>query len=76
MIQGGMGIAAAADALGMDFIPLYEERYDLIVPEIHYTDALLAPFWDVLEDRKFREAVDSLPGYNTDVMGKIIAVVE
>ena len=72
----GMGIAGAADALGMDFIPLFEERYDLIVPEIHYHSGLLLPFWDVLNDPQFRQAVTSLPGYNTDVMGKTIAVTE
>ena len=69
----GMGIAAAAAALELDFIPLFEERYDLIVPQEHYASELLAPLWDLLD---FREAVQALPGYNTDVMNKTIAVVE
>lgn len=72
----GMGIAAAADALALEFIPLFEERYDLVVPEKYYADRLLAPFWDVLEDSQFRQAVDALPGYSTLVMGKTVAVLE
>src|SRR3989304_8787337 len=28
----GLGIPAAAQALGLDFIPLFPEQYDLIVP--------------------------------------------
>lgn len=72
----GMGIAAAADALEMEFIPLFEERYDLIVPEKFYQSSLLSPLWDVLDDTGFREAVNALPGYNTDVMGTIINVME
>jgi putative molybdopterin biosynthesis protein len=72
----GMGIAAAADALEMEFIPLFEERYDLIVPEEFYQSQLLSPLWDVLDDPRFREAVRSLPGYNIDVMGTIKNIME
>lgn len=72
----GMGIAAAADALEMDFIPLFEERYDLIVPEEYYSSHLLSPIWEVLEDDQFRQSVNQLPGYNTDVMGTLIATIE
>jgi putative molybdopterin biosynthesis protein len=72
----GMGIAAAAAALELDFVPLIEERYDLIVPQAFYEGSLLAPLWDVLDDHHFLEAVNALPGYNTDVMGKMIAILE
>ena len=36
----GLGIAAAAQALELDFIPLFQERYDLVIPK--HTSALLA----------------------------------
>ena len=29
----GLGIAAAAQALDLDFIPLFQERYDLVIPK-------------------------------------------
>ena len=72
----GMGIAAAAAALELDFVPLIEERYDLIVPQAFDEGSLLAPLWDVLDEHRFLEAVNALPGYNTDVMGKTIAILE
>lgn len=72
----GMGIAAAAAALELDFIPLYQERYDLIVPEEFFQSELLQPVWQVMNDPAFRRAVDALPGYATDVMGKTIAKLE
>lgn len=72
----GMGIAAAADALELDIVPLFEERYDLVVPQAFYESELLAPLWDVLKDPRFLEAVNALPGYNTDVMGKTMAELE
>ena len=34
----GLGIMAAARALGLDFIPLLPERYDLVVPETTFAE--------------------------------------
>jgi putative molybdopterin biosynthesis protein len=69
----GLGIAAAAQALNLDFVSLFDERYDLVIPEAHYHSDLLAPLFDVLEDAAFRKAVASLPGYDTSVMGELVA---
>jgi putative molybdopterin biosynthesis protein len=72
----GLGIAAAAQALDLDFIALFDERYDLVIPQVYYSDPLLAPLLDVLASTDFRQAVAKLPGYDTEVMGKIIADIE
>jgi putative molybdopterin biosynthesis protein len=68
----GLGIAAAAQALELDFLPLFQERYDLVIPKQHADDVLLAPLFDVLGDEEFREGVARLPGYDVSVMGRII----
>lgn len=68
----GLGIAAAAQALMLDFIPLAQERYDLVIPRQHYESELLAPLFDLLQQDDFRSAVSKLPGYDTSPMGKII----
>jgi putative molybdopterin biosynthesis protein len=72
----GLGIAAAAKALDLDFIPLYDERYDLVIPRAYYSDPLLAPLLELLASTDFRTAVSNLPGYDTEVMGTIIADIE
>lgn len=72
----GLGIAAAAQALGLDFIPLAEERYDLVIPRQHYRSPLLAPLFRVLDDAAFRKAVLSMPGYNLSPMGSILAEMD
>jgi putative molybdopterin biosynthesis protein len=69
----GLGIAAAAQALDLDFIPLFLERYDLIVPSQYYASNLLEPLWTILEDPNFHQQVSSLPGYDISPMGKLIA---
>ena len=67
----GLGIAAAAQALELDFIPLFQERYDLVIPIEHAESDLLAPLFDVLADSDFRNAVAQLPGYDVSVMGTL-----
>ncbi len=68
----GLGIAAAAQALDLDFIPLFQERYDLVIPQRFARTDLLAPLFELLADGVFRRAVSQLPGYDVSVMGTII----
>ncbi|HEY43309.1 MAG TPA: molybdopterin biosynthesis protein [Anaerolineae bacterium] len=69
----GLGIRAAADALKLDFVPLYDERFDLVIPLEHYKSPKLAPLLELLHQTEFRQAVDALAGYDTAPMGEIIA---
>ena len=68
----GLGIAAAAQALDLDFIPLFQERYDLVIPKEHAESKLLAPLFGLMTDSAFRKAVSQLIGYDVSVIGKII----
>ncbi len=72
----GLGIAAAAHALDLDFVPLFQERYDLIIPREFADGELLAPLMGVLEDPDFRAMVACLPGYDLEPMGKVVAEME
>jgi putative molybdopterin biosynthesis protein len=72
----GLGIAAAAHALALDFVPLFKERYDLVVPLVYAKHDLLAPLWDLLTDAEFQDMVSGLPGYDVSVMGTIVAEME
>ena len=68
----GLGILSAARALGLDFLPLLTERYDLVVPREHFDSELLQPLINLLQDSEFRREVESLGGYETGDMGKIM----
>lgn len=67
----GLGIAAAAQALELDFIPLFDEEYELIIPDEYFLSDLLAPMFDVLTDPEFRRQVATMPGYGVEHMGMI-----
>jgi putative molybdopterin biosynthesis protein len=65
----GLGIAAAAQALDLDFIALDKERFDLIIPQEHFDSPLLSPLLYTLNSFSFKTAVAEMPGYDTSVMG-------
>jgi putative molybdopterin biosynthesis protein len=69
----GLAIRAAAVALGLDFIPVAEERYDLILPKIFLQDSkVLALLQVIKEDQEFRRIVEGLGGYNLRDCGRIM----
>ncbi len=69
----GLGIAAAARALELDFVPLFHERYDLVIPREYYDSPLLRPLLDLLHDTRFRDEAAKLPGYDVRHMGEVVA---
>ncbi len=61
----GLGILAAARALALDFVPLDEERYDLIIPVPFYESETLKPLLEIIRSAEFAEQVAALGGYGT-----------
>ncbi|MBE0585294.1 MAG: molybdopterin biosynthesis protein, partial [Desulfofustis sp.] len=71
--DAGMGIRAAAVALGLDFIAVAEERYDLIVPEAFAHDVRVRAALElVVGDREFQEKIVALGGYSLRDTGVVI----
>ncbi len=70
--DAGMGIRAAARALGLDFISVVEERYDLCIPAEYMDTPHVTRLLDVLKMDEFRSAVRDLGGYDLRDCGKII----
>lgn len=68
----GLGILAAARALDLDFVPVAEEPYDLVVDAGSLQDPLLARLWALLESPEFRTSVEDLGGYSTKETGQRI----
>jgi len=70
--DAGLGVLAAARALGLGFVPVAREPYDLVLAHATLEDAVLRPFWELLASTDFRSAVEALGGYDTTEMGKRI----
>lgn len=68
----GIGVKAAATRLGLDFIPLFQERYDLVC----VGETAKTPAWkqliEVLKSPGFIQAVQQQNGYDTSLTGNIL----
>jgi molybdopterin molybdotransferase/putative molybdopterin biosynthesis protein len=69
----GLGILGAARALNLDFVPLLQERYDLVIPREFYESDLLAPLLAIIRGPEFRQEVEALGGYDATEMGRVVA---
>lgn len=63
-----LGLQAAAHRASLDFIPLFEERYDLVLPRGN--ERTLAPLLDYLQTAMFRYELNALTGYNSTHSGE------
>ena len=71
----GAGVLSAARALGMDFVPLSTERYDLAIPKQHYESTLVSPLLSLIRSDEFKGQVDALGGYDITSTGLVAAEV-
>ncbi len=72
LADAGPGILAAARALGLGFIPLAEERYDLVFADETRDCAPVIALLDTLNSRAFRDEIDALPGYDISRTGTVV----
>ena len=69
----GIGVQAIGYLYDLDFIPLQEERYDLVIPTKYlHSHPGMQMFLDALVTRGFRQEIEALGGYDTKEIGKII----
>jgi putative molybdopterin biosynthesis protein len=61
----GLGLMASARQHGLDFIPLFQERFDLAIPQEQIENQRLQPLLDFLQSAEFRHIVRGLEGYDT-----------
>jgi putative molybdopterin biosynthesis protein len=68
----GLGIYAAARALGLDFIPVVTEQYDLIIPVAHFDTSIMGTFMAVIHSDAFKQRASTLGGYHTERTGEVL----
>ena len=73
--DAGLGILPAARAMDLDFIPLFSEEYDLVIPSEFYESDQLAPFLHLIRSPGFQREVAALGGYDTTHMGTLKTLI-
>ena len=70
--DAGMAIYASARALGLDFMPVAEERYDLVIPEAGWNDPKVQVVLEIIVSSAFRRMVEKLGGYDVRESGQVM----
>ena len=71
--HAGIATRAAARLLGLDFIPLTQERFDMLIPKERFFSPAIQTLLEIVGSREFRTRVEAMGGYDTSESGRIIA---
>ena len=69
--DAGLGVRSAAQALGLDFVPVGMEEYDLVIPSQYASDARIQALFSVIRSAAFRDAAYAMGGYDVSRSGEI-----
>ena len=70
----GLGIAAATEVYDLKFIPLFEERYDLVVNNNEENSDLLGPLFEALKDQVLVNELSKVKGYDLNPLGNVVEI--
>lgn len=68
----GLGIRSAARALGLDFVPVAWERYDLLMTKEFLHSSLMDKLLSIISSSEFKGQVESLGGYDLSQSGRVV----
>lgn len=68
----GLGLKAAAAKFNLEFIPLFEERYDLVFKDELLNQKGFVQLLDFIQGKEFRKLAGSFPGYRTSHTGNSV----
>ena len=72
LADAGLGVRAAAVALGLDFIPVGNEEYDLVVARSFYESDRGAKLLKIIRSSAFKQSVTELGGYDAKRAGEVL----
>lgn len=70
----GLGVYSAAQAAGLDFVPVTDEEYDFLIRREMLDDPRIQQFLSILRSEAFQSRVTALGGYGFDRAGELIEI--
>jgi len=65
----GLGIEAAAKSCNLEFLALFRERYDLVIPMANYRSKRLGTMLEIIVSDEFKKIVEGIGGYDMSQTG-------
>ena len=66
----GLGLLSAAKAFDLDFIPVTQEKFDLVIPKNYYDSSFLEPLINLIKSDEYKQDIIDLGGYDTKETGQ------
>jgi putative molybdopterin biosynthesis protein len=73
--DAGLTLRVAADAFGLSFTTLREERYDLVIPRRETQSPAVKALLEALSSSRLAAEVSRLCYYDTSEMGKVLTEI-
>ncbi len=67
--EAGMCVYSAAHALGLRFVPVASERYEIAIRRTHLADPRVAALCEAISSQEFKDILHRLGGYDTKETG-------
>jgi len=71
LADAGFGLASVAKSYNLHFVPIVQERYDLLIDKHHYFEKPMQTLLNFCSDQRFQEHVSRLAGYDVSGLGTI-----
>jgi molybdate-binding protein/DNA-binding XRE family transcriptional regulator len=69
-----IGLRAVAESCSLDFLPIQEVGFNLIIPRVLLDFPPVARMLNLLQHQKFHRQLTDLPGYETTETGKVLTL--
>lgn len=70
----GMGVGSAANCLGLDFVPLYDEEYDFLIRKEDLKDCRIRAFLEFIRSDAFKDKLLAFGDYTAKRLGEIVEI--
>jgi putative molybdopterin biosynthesis protein len=67
-----LGIRYIANILDLDFVPLFNERFDMVIPEDHFHSVQVKSFLSFFEQQRLVNSINDFTGYDVSNTGGIL----
>ena len=69
--DAGLGVFSAAKLYGLDFVPVCDEQYDLLIPDYAWDTPMVRRLLETLKSDAFRDKLGQLGGYTINNPGTV-----
>ena len=72
--DSGLAVRSIARPLGLGFLPLTQERFDLLIPRDRFSSPGIQTLLEIVGSKEFRARVEIMGGYDVSEAGRVLTL--